>query len=116
MSGPAGRDAAASGGGRGPEIMADHGLDRAMAKGDHHAHGIAQQVQETKGGEVAVVARVPAGGTAVATLVGSEGVVARRRQRRQHLAPAIGDLGKAMQQEHSRPTGRLVTGLEDVHV
>ena len=53
--------------------------------------------------EVAVVAAVPAGGAAIAALVGREDVEAGRRERRHHLAPAIGELRKAVQQQHARP-------------
>jgi hypothetical protein len=72
----------AVGGRRDAEIVANHGLDGAMAKGSRDAHDIAQQVQHTERGEIAVVACIPAGRAAVAALVGSEGVVARRSQRR----------------------------------
>jgi hypothetical protein len=43
-------------------------------------------------------------------------VIARARQRRQHLAPAIGELGKSVQQQHARPPFGLEAGLEHVNV
>jgi hypothetical protein len=101
---------------RDAEIVANHGLDGAMAKGSRDAHDIAQQVQNTERGEIAVEARIPAGSAAVAALVGSKGVVARRGQCREHLAPAVSNLGKAMQQQDRRTARRLVACLEDMHV
>src|SRR6185295_3931154 len=61
----------------------------------------------------AVVASVPAGGLAIAALVGRDDVKAGLRERRHHLAPAEGELGKAVQQQHRRPA-RLAC-LEHVH-
>ena len=101
---------------RGAEIVADHGFDRAVAQRRHHAHGVAQQIEEAEGGEVAVVVGVPAGGAAVAALVGRKGVVARCRQRRQHLAPAIGKLGETVQQQHRWAAWTFMTGLQHMDV
>ncbi len=101
---------------RGAEIVADHGLGRAMAEREQHADGVAQQVHEPEACEVAVVVGVPADGPAVAALVGRDGVVARCRQRRQDLAPAISQFGKAVQQQDGGPIGCLVAGLQHMNV
>src|SRR4051812_40165033 len=55
--------------------------------------------------EVAVVAAIPAGSLAVAALVRREDMEARVGKRLHDLAPAIGELGEAVQQEHGRTTG-----------
>ena len=87
-----------------------------MARREQHADRVAQQVHEAEAGEVAVVVGVPASGAAVAALVGRDRVVARGRERRKDLAPAVSDLGKAVQQQDRGPAGRLVAGLEQVDV
>src|SRR5205085_1648712 len=74
---------------------------------------VLDQVQHAEGIEVGVVAAVPAGGLAVAALVGCDDVKAGGAERRHHLAPAVGELGKAMQQEHRRLAA--LAGLEHMH-
>ena len=49
-------------------------------------------------------------------MIGRDGVVAGGGERRQHLAPAVGELGEAVQQQHGRPVFSVVTRLEHVNV
>ena len=96
--------------------MAHDRLGGAVAQSEQHANGVAQQVHEPEFGKIAVVTGVPSGGAAVAALVGRDRVIAGRSQRRQHLAPAVGKFGKAVQQQNGGPSWRFMAGLEQVHV
>jgi hypothetical protein len=87
-----------------------------VAERVQNADHVAQQIQKAEAREIGVVARVPTGGAPVAALVGSDRVITRCGQRRQDLAPAIGELGKAVQQQDRRPAGPLEAGLEDVDI
>ena len=99
---------------RGAEIMADH-VDRAITQCRHQPERIAHQVEHAERRKVAVVAVVPAGGAAVTTLVGRDHVVAGCGQGRHHLAPAVGQFGEAMQQQHAGPVRGFEAGLQQVH-
>jgi adenylate cyclase len=57
-----------------------------------------------------------AGGAAIAALVGCDRVKPGLGQRRHDLAPGIGDLGKAVQQQHQRPARRGIARLENMDV
>ena len=93
------------------EIVADHGRDRAIAERGHQPEGVAHEVEQTKRRNVAVVAGVPSGGAAIAALVRRHHVKAGGRQRPHHLAPRVGQLGKAVQQQQARVAGLLEPGL-----
>ena len=83
--------------------MADHGIDAIVAERRHQPERVAHQIGEPERSEVAVVIRVPAGGAAIAALVRRDHVIAGCRERRHHLAPAEGEFGKAVQQQHAGP-------------
>ena len=110
-----GPDQGAVGGDEGPEIVSDHGGDRAHVERCQQIQGIAHDVEQMEGGEIAVVVRVPTGCAAVTALVRRDHMVAGLGQRGHHLAPAIGQFGKAMQQQQTGPTRRLEAGLQDMH-
>lgn len=95
--------------------MADHRRNPGVTDGVEQPQHVAHQVQHAKATEVAVIIRVPAGGAAIAALVGCDDVVARLGQRRHHLAPAIGQLRKAMQQQKAGPPRCLEARFQNVH-
>ena len=97
------------------EIVPDHGRDRAMAEREGERQRIFHDVENAERREVAVVGSVPAGGAAIAALVRCNDVKSGCRQRQHHLAPAIGELRKAVQQQDARPASGFVTGLQHVH-
>ena len=88
---------------------------RAMAERVDEPHGIAHHVEDAEGIGIGVVGIVPARGAAVAALIGGDHVIARRRQRQHHLAPAVGEFREAMQQQHGGPAWTLVAGFQHVH-
>ena len=95
--------------------MPDHGIDAAIAERRHQPERVAHQIEQPERAEVAVVIGVPAGGAAIAALVRRDHVIAGLRQRRHHLAPAEGELGKAVQQQHAGPAAGLEAGFQHVH-
>ncbi len=97
------------------EIVADHGGDGAVAEGRDEPHGIPDQVEKAERPEVAVILAVPADGAAIAALVGGDDMKALRRQRQHHLAPAVGQLREAVQQQEAGPAFGLEARLQDVH-
>ena len=101
---------------RGTEVVAHHRLGGVVAHREQDAERVAHQVEEAEGHEIAVVVGAPARGPAVAALVGRDRVVAGGGQRRQHLAPAVGQLGKAVQQQDGGAVGRFEPGLQHVDV
>ena len=105
----------APGGDRRAEIMSDHRRDRAMAERRDEAERVPRDIQEPERGEVAVIIAVPPRGAAIASLIGRDDVIARRRERPHHLAPGIGELGKAVQQEQQGPAALLVARLQHMH-
>ena len=97
------------------EVVADHRVHRAVAERRDQRQRVAHRVQAAERTETAVVVRAPAGGAAVAALVGGDDVVARVGQRRQDVPPAIGQLREAVQEEQRRPPPALEAGFEHVH-
>ena len=93
--------------------MADDAGHLGSTQRRHQAQRVAHIIQRAEFGEIGIKARGPAGGAAIAALVGRDDVVARSRQRQHDLAPGIGDLREAMQQQQQRPAG--LAGLEQVH-
>ncbi len=110
-----GPDQRAPGRDRRAEIMADHGIDAAVAERRHQPERIAHQIGQPERGEIAVVVRIPSGGAAIAALVRRDHVIAGRRQSRHHLAPAIGEFGKAVQQQKTGAAFGFVAGLQHMH-
>ena len=108
-------DQRAPGRDRRAEIMPDDSVDAAIAERRHQPERVAHQVGEPERGEIAVVIRVPSGGAAIAALVRRDHVIAGGCENGHYLAPAKGQFGEAMQQQHAGPTGRLETGFEHVH-
>ena len=82
--------------------MADDRGDLAPAERRHETEHVPCKVEETKGAKIAIVIGVPAGGAAIAALIGRDHMEARRSERQHHLSPGIGQLGKAMQQKNKR--------------
>ena len=110
-----GPDQRAPGRDRRAEIMPDDGVDAAVAERRHQPERIAHQIGEPERGEVAVVVRIPSGGAAIAALVRRDHVIAGCRENRHHLAPAKGEFGKAVQQQHAGPARGLEAGFQHVH-
>jgi len=48
-------------------------------------------------------------------LIRGDHVISRCRKRQHYLAPAVGEFGKAVQQQHGGPAGDLVAGFQNVH-
>ena len=65
--------------------------------------------------QVVVEVHVGAAAAAVAALVGRHHVEAGLGQRQHHLAPAVGELREAVDQQQPGPAAALVAGLEHVH-
>jgi hypothetical protein len=64
---------------------------------------------------IGVKRTIPSCRTAVAALIGCNHVVAGLRERQQHLAPAVGELREAVQQQQARASGGLVACLQHMH-
>ena len=96
-------------------IVSHHHRDRAVTEGVDEPDGISHHVEHAKRIGIGVVRIVPAGRAAVAALIGSDHVIPRRCQRQHHLAPAIGELREAMQQQHSRPARMSRSRFQHVH-
>ena len=92
----------------------DH-RDGAMAERVHERDRVAHHVENPERIGIGVVRAVPAGRASVAALVGGDHVVARRRERQHHLAPAVRELWKAVQQEDRGTPRPFESGLEDIH-
>ena len=95
--------------------MPDDSVDAAIAERRHQPERVAHQIGEPERGEVAVIIRIPSGGAAIAALVRRDHVIAGFRQNRHHLAPAKGEFGKAVQQQHAGPAACLEAGFQHVH-
>jgi hypothetical protein len=79
--------------------MPNHRRDLAVTKRGDQGEGVAHDIEQMKGPHVAVIFGVPAGRSPVAALVGRDHVESRRGERQHHLAPAVGKLGKAVEQK-----------------
>ena len=96
-------------------VVSGDARHRLVAERIDEPGGVAHHVEDAERIAVGVVGAVPAGGAAIAALVGRDHVIAGGRERQHHLAPAIGELGKAVQQQQARPARRLEAGLEHMH-
>ena len=96
-------------------IVPDDRRHRAVAERIDEPHGVAHHVEDAELIGIGVVGIVPAGGAPVAALIGRDHVIPGRRKRQHHLAPAVGELGKAVQQQHrgrpgvSKPASKMCT-------
>src|SRR6185437_16819083 len=97
------------------EIMAYHGGGLAVAERRDEGERVAHQIEQAEGAEIAVIGAVPAGGAAIAALVRGDDAIAGGGERRHRLAPAIGELGEAVQEEDERTISAFVAGLGDMH-
>src|SRR5262245_32574245 len=79
------------------------------------AEGIAHQVQHPERAEIYVIAGIPASGAAVPALIGSHHVITRCGQRQHHFAPAVGQLGKTVQQQEAGTARPLESRLQHVN-
>ena len=95
--------------------MPHDGGHGAVAERIDEPDGVAHHVENAEGIGIGVIGVVPAGGAPVAALVGGDDVITRRRQRQHHLAPAIGQLREAVQQQHGGPARRLEAGLQHMN-
>jgi len=76
---------------------------------------IPYQIEQAKLVQPGFVALLPARGAAIAALIGCDHVKARLGQRQHHLAPAVGQLRKTVQQQHARAPRCIEAGFEHVH-
>ena len=88
-------------GDRRAEVVAGQQRDLRAAERVEQPHDVAHEVEEPIRREVAVVVQVPARGAPVAALVRRDDVEARLRERRHDVPPAIGQLGKSVQEERT---------------
>jgi len=100
----------------GAEIVADDGVDRTVPQRRDEAERVAHGVERAPRPQIGIESGAPAGGAAIAALVGCDRVKPGLGQRRHDLAPGIGDLGKAVQQQHQRPVRRGIARLENMDV
>ena len=88
--------------------------DIAVAQRRDETQSILDRVQNAKGSEVAVIVRIPAGGAPVSSEVGGDDMKLYRGERQHDLSPRIGELRKAMEQQHQRAPLGLKAGLQHV--
>src|ERR1700733_1528027 len=74
---------------RRPEVMPDHSGYGTIAKGRDQTQRVPDKVGEAKGIKVAVIRVVPPDGTSVATLIGSDHVISRCREREHDFPPRV---------------------------
>ena len=84
---------------------------RAVAECRDQSERIADHVERAEGSEVGFVACVPASGAAEATLIRRDCVITRRRKPDHHLAPAIREFGKAVEEQDAGAVRRLESGF-----
>ena len=106
QSGQCGRNAA--------KVVANDALYLMVAKTIYQHDHVSHEIRLDKSLQVYLleVSRVPACGSAIASLVKRYDVVAGFRQRRHDLAPGIGQLGEAMKEKDKRAT--FMSSLDDV--
>ena len=97
------------------EIVTGQQRDFGAAERVQQPHDVAHEVEQPIGREVAVVVRVPARGAPVAALIRRDDVEARLRERRHDVPPAIGQLGKPVQEHSTGSVPLRETGFEEVH-
>ena len=98
-----------------PEIMPNDGGHPAIAERRHEAQRVPHHVEAPERVEIGVVAGVPARRPPIAALVRRHDVIPRRGERDHHMAPAVGELGKAMQEQHQRPSAPRVARFQQMH-
>jgi hypothetical protein len=96
-------------------VVPDDGRHRAIAERIDEPDRVPHHVEGAELVGIVIEGIVPAERAPVAPLIRRDDVISGRRQERHHLAPAIDEFGKAVQQHDERPVGRLVAGLQDVH-
>jgi hypothetical protein len=84
-------------GNRRAKIVTDDRGNFTKPKRPQQRDGISHQIEQMERADVAVIAAIPAGGAPKPTLIRRDYVKARRRQRRQHLAPTESQLRKSVQ-------------------
>ncbi len=89
-----------------------HGV---IAEGEHEGEHIPHDSQHAEGGHIAFVAIIPPGGATVSSLVRCDDVEACLREWQHHLPPAVGEFGKAVEQEDAGAAHILEACLQDVH-
>ena len=97
------------------EVVADHAGQRAVAQRRGQRQQVADAIEGRERRQVVVELHLGAAAAPVAALVGRHHVEAGLGQRQHHLAPAVGQLREAVDQQQPRPVAALVAGLEDVH-
>src|SRR5438270_13322717 len=86
-----------------------------MAERKHECQRVLYDVENAEEVEIAIIGAVPPGRAPIAALVRRNHVEASGCERQHHLAPAVGKLGKAVQQQDAWPSRLLVARLEHMH-
>jgi hypothetical protein len=93
--------------------MADNGCRLPIAERGDEAERVAHRIQQAERRQVVVVIGAPSSGAAVAAQIRRNRVKPGGGERRHDLAPGIGDLRKAVQQQQQRPSG--LAGFKDMN-
>ena len=83
-------------------VMTDHRGDPLVPKSAYQAENVANAVQHRVRQQIVVERHRPGGAQSVAPQVGCDNVEAGTGQRKQLIAPTIGEFWKAVQQHHTR--------------
>src|SRR4029453_18168511 len=96
------------------KIVSDHGPHRTIAQGRTQSERIPHQVEHAKSVQITIIRAVPPGGAPVAPLVGGNDVKPGRGQGQHNLAPAIGQLREAVQEQDAGTVLRLESAFSQV--
>ena len=98
------------------KIVPDHGGNVHTPQGKDQAQDISGQIEHTVFLQLTIKLTIPARGSAITPLIRCDHMIARRRQGQHHLAPAISQFGKTMQQQDAGPLLLLEARLHYVHI
>ncbi len=88
---------------------------RSIAERRDEPQSVPHEIEKAERADIAVIVTVPAGGLAVAPLVRRDHVESRCRQRQHDVAPAVGELGEAMEEQDTGSVLSLEPGFEHAH-
>ena len=96
-------------------VVSHHHRHGAVPEGVDEPDGVSHHVEHAEGIGIGVIGAVPARGAPVAALIRGDDVIPRGCQRHHHFAPAVGELGEAVQEQHGWPARSLVARFQHVH-
>ena len=88
---------------------------KAIAECRNQSERIAEHVECAEGSEVGFVARIPARGAAETALIRRDSVITGFGEPHHHLAPAIGEFGKAVEEQDAGAVRRFESGFQHVN-